>query len=287
LSYYGLPTYTLQNNHLQLDVLAEAGPRIVRLFCAGMDENLLAETPQISWPTPYGEFHIWGGHRLWHAPEAYPRTYYPDDLGLKLEPLANGARLTGTLEIPTGIRKELEIHLAADRPAVRLVHRLVNEGPSPVELAPWAITQFPLGGTIQLPQPDQPVEDDYQPNRCLALWRYTRLHDPRLELADDFIRLHARADPQAIKIGYRNTHGWAAYERNGVRLVKRFTPAGEEVYPDYGCNVEAYCKDQFCELETLGPLKPIPPGQTVTHVEEWEITHYTGRFRNAAYLPAA
>ena len=23
------------------------------------------------------EWHIYGGHRLWHAPEVMPRTYYP------------------------------------------------------------------------------------------------------------------------------------------------------------------------------------------------------------------
>jgi hypothetical protein len=271
MSYYGLPTFTLQNSHLQIDVLAKAGPRIVRLFYAGTDENLLAETAQTSWPTPYGEYHIWGGHRLWHAPEAFPRTYYPDDQGLKLEPLTDGVRLVGGLEIPHGIHKELEIHLNGDRPVVKLVHRIVNEGAWPVELAPWAITQLPLDGTILLPQPDRPAENEHLPNRRLSLWSYTRLHDPRLELADDVIRLHARSDRQAVKIGYRNTHGWAAYERNGIRLVKKFIPAGDVDYPDFGCNVEAYCKDQFCELETLGPLTRLHPGQSVTHIEEWEI----------------
>jgi hypothetical protein len=272
MSYFGLPTYTLKSSHLQLDVLTEAGPRIVRLFCAGVDENLLAETPQVSWSTPYGEFHLCGGHRLWHAPEVSPRTYVPDDLGLKLEERVDGVHLVGVLEIPTGIRKELEIHLDRDRPVVKLVHRLVNAGAWPVELAPWAITQLPLGGTILLPQPNRPVENEFLPNRRLALWSYTRLHDPRLELADDIIRLHARSAAQAIKIGYRNTHGWAAYELNGVRLTKRFPPAAAAEYPDFGCNVEAYCKDQFCELETLGPLTRLQPGQSVTHVEEWEIT---------------
>ena len=38
------------------------------------DENLLAETPDIFWPTPDGDYYLRGGHRLWHAPEAKPRS---------------------------------------------------------------------------------------------------------------------------------------------------------------------------------------------------------------------
>ena len=271
MAYYGLPTHIIQNDHLQIEVLANAGPRIVRLRRAGSDENLLAETPEISWPTPFGEFHIQGGHRLWHSPEAFPRTYYPDNDGLKLEPLPGGVCLVGASETANSLHKEIEIHLAADRPAVKLVHRLVNEGAWPVKLAAWAITQLPLGGTIYLPQPEGPVESEYLPNRRLALWTYTRLRDPRLELADDMIRLHARSDLQAIKIGYRNIHGWAAYARDGITLVKHFAITQEAEYSDYGCNVEAYCKDSFCELETLSPLTLVKPGQAVTHIEEWEV----------------
>ncbi len=50
--FHGLPTRSLGNDHLTLDYLAEAGPRIVRLFLAGSQTNLLAEAPDLSWDTP-------------------------------------------------------------------------------------------------------------------------------------------------------------------------------------------------------------------------------------------
>ena len=50
--FHGLPTRSLANDHLTLDYLAEAGPRIVRLFLAGSHTNLLAESPDMSWDTP-------------------------------------------------------------------------------------------------------------------------------------------------------------------------------------------------------------------------------------------
>ena len=92
--FYGLPTRTVANDHLRLDVLAEAGPRIVRLFLAGLDENQLAETPDVKWETPSGEYCLQGGHRLWHSPEASPRSSIPDNSGLEIEEVEDGVLLT-------------------------------------------------------------------------------------------------------------------------------------------------------------------------------------------------
>ena len=73
--YFGLPYNSLRNPFLQLDYLTTAGPRLVGLYLAGRSENLLAELPNVISKTPLGDFRFLGGHRLWHAPEAHPRTY--------------------------------------------------------------------------------------------------------------------------------------------------------------------------------------------------------------------
>jgi len=80
--FHGLPTQSLENSHLRVDFLSQAGPRIVRLALPAHPENLLAELPHRRHPTPYGEFRILGGHRLWHSPEDILRTYIPDNEGL-------------------------------------------------------------------------------------------------------------------------------------------------------------------------------------------------------------
>lgn len=255
-----------------MDALAQAGPRLVRLILAGAQENLLAETPQVHWPTHYGEYHLWGGHRLWHAPEAAPRSSIPDDIGLNATQLPNGFLLCQQVEPGTGIRKSLEVRLDPHRPALTLTHRLHNEGLWPVELSAWAITQLPLGGMVVLPQQNALGEQSrLLPNRKLVLWPYTRWADPRLILSDDLILLHAAPQPYACKVGYFNHQGWAGYVRGNVFFLKRFHARPDLAYPDYDCNVETYCQDLFVELETLGPLTRLEPGAAVTHVEEWEI----------------
>jgi hypothetical protein len=274
--FYGLPTHTLSNGVLRLEYLATAGPRLVRLFVDGVAENQLAEVPGWGWDAAYGRFLPYGGHRLWHAPEAVPRTYVPDNEGLTVEELTGGVRLVGPVEAPTGIRKSIVVQLHPSRPALTLLHSLENAGAEPVELAPWAITQLPLGGVALLPQP-LPATDSsgVLPNRNLVLWPYSRLADDRLHLGDAAHWIAAQPRPSPLKVGYLNGRGWIAYYRQGVLFCKRFAPQVELLHPDMNCNVEVYCNDRVVELETLAPLGRLEPGQQARHTEDWE--WYAGR----------
>jgi hypothetical protein len=141
-----------KNEFLQIEYLTNS-LRITGLTLAGKTNILadLRDLPPIS--TPYGDFHFRGGHRLWHAPEATPRTYSPDTSELTITDLPVGVSLETRTELGTGMRKRIEIWLSADRPSVQLTHTLINDGLWTIELAPWAITQFCLGGTAILPMP--------------------------------------------------------------------------------------------------------------------------------------
>lgn len=271
--FYGLPTVSIGNDRLRIDVLAEAGPRIVRLVLAGSTDNQLAEVPSQTWETPYGTYSIRGGHRLWHAPEAFPRSYIPDDEGLTIEPTASGLRLIQPTETATGIAKQIEITLhdtSAGPVTLTLDHRLQNNGLWPVELAPWALTQLPFGGVAVLPQPVVVDSAALLPDRHLTLWPYTRWSDQRLAPHDDYVLLYARPEMPPCKVGYLNDHGWVGYLRDGVFFCKRFTPHPDRQHPDRNCNVESFCGDLFIELETIAPLTMLEPGQTATHRETWE-----------------
>ncbi|MBK8985616.1 MAG: hypothetical protein IPM39_05980 [Chloroflexi bacterium] len=270
--FYGLPTQILENEFLRLEYLAEAGPRLVRLFLAGSDQNLLAEAPETFWETPYGRFYIRGGHRLWHAPEAMPRTYLPDNAGLFVTALPDGARLEGPQEPYSAIGKTMTIRLHDGRPALTIEHTLLNAGMWPVELAPWAITQMRLGGTAVFPQQIGPLDEaGLLPNRQLTLWPYTQLTDSRLHLDDDYIFVGPDVVARPCKIGSFNRRGWLAYFLDDVLFVKRFPVYDGRPHPDFGCNAEIYVNDQCLELESLGPLTLLQPGESVSHSETWEI----------------
>ena len=270
--FYGLRTRSIGNKFLHLDYLTDAGPRIVRLMLGESNENWMAELPNNVVETEFGAFHFYGGHRLWHSPEELPRTYFPDSQAVVVETLSDGVRLVQPIAEPhTGIRKSIEIHLHSDRAALTLVHRLQNEGKQAVEFAPWAITQLKQGGIAILPQNLGPVDKTgLLPNRQLVIWPYTRLHDPRLELQDDLVLIRALPLTPPCKIGYFNRRGWAGYLQSGTLLLKHFAVQSASAYPDHGCNVEVYCNDQFIEVETLGPLAKLLPGDSTTEEETWD-----------------
>lgn len=269
--FHGLTTGRLENDLLVVDYLTTAGPRIVRLIPRQLGENLLAETPEYVLPSPYGPYHLWGGHRFWHAPEMSARTYVPDDEGLVVHPVQDGVHLSRE-EPQTGMRKELLVKLHPSAAEVQLNHRLTNTGLWPVELAPWAITQMRMGGTAILPTSREAVDPEgLLPNRVVTLWSYSGWNDPRLRLTDDAIEIVTQPIAQPFKLGTMNRAGWIEYRYQRVVFRKRWTPQPDRPHVDFGCNAEVYTNDKHIELETLGPLVTLRPGETVEHVERWEV----------------
>jgi len=270
--FYGLETRIWQNEQVRLEFLAQAGPRIVRLSLAGSPDNLLAEVPEFTLTSAHGLYYIRGGHRLWHGPETADRTYIPDNDGLTIEETSSGFHLIQPTELPTGIRKSIEVEPGSDIPTVTLHHHLRNDNLWPVQLAPWAITQMRLGGVGIFPQQVGPLDaSGFLPNRQFALWPYSQIQDPRLNLGDDFILVETEPTAAPFKIGCLNRQGWLAYLWRDVLFVKRFRPQPDQPHVDMGCNAEIYVNDQFLELETLAPWQTIEPGETITYTESWEL----------------
>ncbi len=272
MDFHGYPVRRLENAYIYVDFLKEAGPRLVRLGTAGSSENLFVEIPDLTQATDYGEYRFFGGHRLWHAPEGMPRSYLPDNEGLSVQDLADGGvKLVQPVEPGSGLRKSIELHLAPDAPRLTVRHTLTNEGLWLIECAPWAITQLKLGGIAIIPQQRAVPEPQLLPDRRLTIWNYTRLQDARLHLNDDFIFIQATAGLPPCKVGTLNSHGWAAYLCGDLLFVKRFDHQAGARYVDFGCNTEVYCNASFIELETLGALVALQPGESAVHTETWEL----------------
>jgi hypothetical protein len=259
-----LPSASIKNEYLRLEYLTTTGPRIIGLYAKSVEGNLLAETPDVHWTTPHGEFYLRGGHRLWTAPEN-PYHMCPED-GLRVVEENGVVTLKGAVDV-SGLEKEIAIRMEGN--CVHLSHRVTWHGDEPLELAPWGITQLRLGGMGILPLTVD--ASGLAPTRNLVLWPYSSMLDKRLELHDDLILLHGKPSEQAFKIGNRNVHGWIACALGDALFVKRFLEDCSGQYPDMGSNVEAYLKDVCLELESLGSLALLKHGQSVTHDEIWQV----------------
>jgi hypothetical protein len=267
--FHGEQTGILENEFLRLEYLLNA-PRIVRLTPFGK-KNVFADLGRESLSTPYGDFYFRGGHRLWHAPEEFPRTYIPDNTGARVEQIENGVQIVQPVEPDTHIIKSIQITLDPTKAVVTLMHTLRNDDANDVLLAPWALSMFMLNGVAVIPLPVGD-EDAKLPNRNLVLWPYASVNDSRLKLSDEAIIIRPHAKNPALKIGCFCPEGWMGYWIDETFFVKRFANPGlVQDHPDWGCNVEIYCNDKFIELETLGPMATLKSGADVKHTEVWEL----------------
>lgn len=247
-----------------LTLTTDVGPRI--LGFAGSGANLLAVLPEDAIAQPdRPPFRFVGGHRLWAAPEIPATTYEPDDAPCAVEDLADGVRIVAPPGPVTGLARSIAVRPVAD--GWRVVHTIRNAGVASVEVAPWAITQLRLGGTAFLPLPT--VGDPPRADRALVLWPYTELADARFRFADGGIHVAATAGP-ATKVGAAPGAGWLAYRIDGEELrIAAEVPRG--AVPDRGAATQVYACDRFLELETLGALVALAPGETAEHVETWTL----------------
>ena len=269
LAYGGWPNcLKLTDGKLELVVTLDVGPRVIRFGTVG-GQNLFKEFLDQLGKTKGTEWLSFGGHRLWHAPEVAGRTYAPD-----FEPvdhLWDGATLIllSKREPTTSIAKKIAIRLEDGR--VHLKHSLVNENLWTVELAPWALSVMAGGGRALIPQ--EPFVEhgvSFTPARPVVLWRFTRMNDPRFTWGDRLIQFRQDDKPPTKqKFGLGNKQGWAAYELNSQLFLKTFAYHEGQTYPDQGCNCEFFTMPGFLEVETLGPLTKLEPGQGTDLEETW------------------
>ena len=120
----------------------------------------------------------------------------------------------------------------------------------------------------------------FDATRSLILWSYTKLSDPRYHFGDRLVQIdHARIKPAPAeqpgrrddesKIGVDSAQGWTAYLLDGTLLLKRFRHEANAQYPDHGATIEVYSSHEFLELEHLGPLTTIVPGEEIALSEDW------------------
>jgi len=170
ISYGGWDNcYQIANGSMELVVTGDVGPRVIRLGVPGK-QNLFKEFKEMMGLTGGDEWRIYGGHRLWHAPEAKPRSYIPDNSPVKVTATKDGLRVVQDTEPATGIQKQIDIALHKSKPYARVTHRLTNRNLWDVKLAPWGLSVMAQGGTAIIPQaPYGSHEENLPPSRPLVL----------------------------------------------------------------------------------------------------------------------
>lgn len=279
-THLGWPdTYRLSNGAIEVRVVTAVGPRIVDVRLAG-GENILYMRPAEAGGRGEAEWMFRGGWRLWVSPEVRESTYALDNAACEVETAAGMVRVTGPAQPEAGIRKSVEVALDGGEPRVRVTGRIRNVADGPRTYAAWSLPVLRPGGRAFVPL-DVGTPGAFDAVRRLILWSYARFSDPRYAFGDRLVQIdHARVPAPAAgqsgrrddesKIGTDSRQGWAAYLLGETLFLKRWRhEEGERT--DGGATIEVYSSHEFLELEHLGPLRTIAPGEEIVLEEEWTL----------------
>ena len=247
----------------RLGVANDFGPRIVSLrrddsqeLLAQLDDGYVLEYPG-------GIYRFHGGHRLWAAPEYPEVTYANDEHACEVTVQDGMVTLSGPPD-DVGLIKSIVVTNKDDSLVVE--HRITG-GDVSRELAAWAITQFPLGGTAILTLTGENTGP--RPNRSLILWPYTNLGDPRLRLGEA-ATVVASGEGPPLKLGFGPMPQRLAYFKDGWLFMKENNSTIQARVPDFGALSQVYLGHEFCELESLGELVDVSAQPAVVS-EQWSV----------------
>ena len=258
----------ITTDYAQVGVALDFGIRVVHLSCPGM-ENLFYEQPadcSDGNATPQG-WKLYGGHRMWMAPEG-DWSYYPDNEQVTYTVSENTVLIEQKTDPWTGQKKLLKLDFRKDSLVVGNI--FINDTDKEMTGAAWGVNTLDGGGVARI---DFVGTDpgDYTPRRVVSLWADTSVHDPRLQFTKNSLTATHMPLDDYFKMGLYCDPGKAVFENKGQRFTLTFGAFGIENHPDNGCNFELYLAKDFMELESLGVVTTLRPGEAATHTETWKL----------------
>ncbi|MCX8155732.1 MAG: DUF4380 domain-containing protein [Verrucomicrobiae bacterium] len=218
-----------------------------------------------SWPSPEAEWGRYTGDKSWFPPRGF------DGLPATAHPTNHMLVLTSALDPHYGIRVIREFELLPGRPALSVRTRYERISGQPSRLGIWIITQLKEPEQVFIPLPGITAVTQ----GCVAL---SRTFPPSLTLATNGL-LALRRDPRnSYKIGTpAGTLIWVG-PNTVVRIDSPRIPQAE--YPDRNSSAEVYTNGgelDYVELEMLGPLHTLAPGQSLSQTNTYTLQPRRGR----------
>ena len=111
-------------------------------------------------------------------------------------------------------------------------------------------------------------------NRIISVWPYTDMSDERIFFGKKYVTLAQDTNAETpIKLGFDLNKGSVHYILNDEVFTKSYeTLHPTAKYPDGGCSFETYTCNIFTEVESLGELKVVKPGETSVLTEKWTLS---------------
>jgi hypothetical protein len=225
--------------------------------------------PVEPWSVAHGSF---GGDKTWPAPQSLWNWPPPDvfDAAPVTARLNDDRSVTLTSPVSPrfGLRTVRRISLDTTAPILRITTTYEKTAGAPVTVSVWVITQLRDPVAVFLPVPANSKFPAGLSSQWPAPADATQRHGDLLR----FVR-----DPKkSYKIGNdADTVVWVG-EQYLMRIAATRVPGA--TYPDDGCIAEFYGNADpvpYVELETVGPLKTLHPGETLSATNTYRLVRRT------------
>jgi len=185
------------------------------------------------------------------------------------------ARMTSVEDLATGTQLVREFSLEETSSRLACTQEIRNISDQQINWCHWSRT-FALGGGICI----VPLSDysrfpssyiQYEPDGRI---NFTP-QDPGVQRRAGYLEISAT--PQYPKLGMDSYVGWLGYLlKNDLLFVKRFPTYPERVYNEIAALTISiwYPEDDMCEIEPIGPMERLLPGESAKFTEEWWILPY-------------
>jgi hypothetical protein len=268
--FQGHAAFEVVERGVRMVVVHDVGPRIAWF---GHATNLLFWDDDEKHRR--GEWKLYGGHRLWltrPGADESEETYVPDNGACLVRKTPHSIQVTTPLGVSM-IERSLKVDLIDG--AFRITHRIRNRGDMLWSGGAWALTcTQPVRRTrYRIPLGDSTAAWEATTLVIPTRWggsHTSRLADPQFAFARDALVVRPSGIEGKRMLGAPAGVLEMTDHRGMFRKHAPYVPHAR--YP-LATNVALYIgpNNFMVELETMGPLRTLAPGESLFHVETWTL----------------
>ena len=264
--YEGFAGFWLENDRAEAFAIAAPYPRVLAFRLKGGENPLHVSR----------EYEYIGVRSWFFEPTQIPASGLP-----ALQPAtaemtgARSVRLTAAPDDSSGLQLIMEVALDSERPVLQIRHGFKNMRTEKRRIACWALNVIrPDAGVGVVPWRSTG-------RRSLLFWPSTDPNEIGIHLGPRVLALDYRIEPQNgwHKVGTNSDAGWIAFVWNGNALKSTVAHVANAEYPEDGGTVTMFNstpevfdgKPRFGEIENVGPLSELMPGDTLWMEQELEL----------------
>ena len=264
--YEGFTGFWLENDRAEAFAIATPYPRILAFRLKGGAN-----------PLHVNHDYEYIGIRSWFLePTQIPESGLPALQPARAEVTGERfLRLTAAPDDSSGLQLIMEIALDADRPVLRIRHGFKNMRDAKRRIACWALNVIRPDAGVGV-TPWRQGE-----RRSLLFWSDTDPNELGIHLGPRALALDYRIEPKNRwqKVGTNGNAGWIAFVWNKTALKSTVAHVQNAEYPEDGATVTMFNstaevfdgKPRLGEIENVGPLSELLPGNTLWMEQELEL----------------